>query len=165
MDLINPMHIATKSSKIDITSEKDTKSISQKLSNYVSDGDIVFLYGDIGIGKTTFIKYFINYLQLKSNIRETEIPSPTFNLVIEYQVKDLTINHYDLYRIRHEEELKNIGLFENYESTLTFVEWPEIIKEKPTNRIELIFNYEENFLKRSLIVSSDYKKEIVYAFK
>jgi len=159
------MHIATKSSKIDITSEKDTKSISQKLSNYVSDGDIVFLYGDIGIGKTTFIKYFINYLQLKSNIRETEIPSPTFNLVIEYQVKDLTINHYDLYRIRHEEELKNIGLFENYESTLTFVEWPEIIKEKPTNRIELIFNYEENFLKRSLIVSSDYKKEIVYAFK
>jgi len=159
------MHIATKSSKIDITSEEDTKSISQKLSNYVSDGDIVFLYGDIGIGKTTFIRYFINYLQLKSNIRETEILSPTFNLVIEYKVKDLIINHYDLYRIKHEEELKNIGLFENYETVLTFVEWPEIIKEKPKNRIELIFNYEENFLKRSLIVSSDYKQEIVHAFK
>ena len=94
MDLINQMHIATKSSKIDITSEEDTKSISQKLSNYVSDGDIVFLYGDIGIGKTTFIRYFINYLQLKSNIRETEILSPTFNLVIEYKVKDLIIQSY-----------------------------------------------------------------------
>ena len=61
MDLTNPMHIATKSSKIDITLEKDTKSISQKISNYLSKGDIVFFYGEIGVGKTTFIKHLINY--------------------------------------------------------------------------------------------------------
>ena len=51
------MHIATKSSKIDITLEEDTKSISQKISDYLSKGDVVFLYGEIGVGKTTFIKH------------------------------------------------------------------------------------------------------------
>ena len=76
MDLTNQMPIATKSSKIDITLEKDTKSISQKISNYLSKGDIVFFYGEIGVGKTTFIKHLINYLQSKLNKKITEIPSP-----------------------------------------------------------------------------------------
>ena len=67
------MHIATKSSKIDITLEKDTKSISQKISNYLSKGDIVFLYGEIGVGKTTFVKHLINSLQFKSNNKIIEV--------------------------------------------------------------------------------------------
>ena len=67
MDLTNQMPIATKSSKIDITLEEDTKSISQKISDYLSKGDVVFLYGEIGVGKTTFIKHLINCLQFKSN--------------------------------------------------------------------------------------------------
>ena len=62
-------------------------------------------------------------------------------------------------------ELKNIGLFENKKDTLTLVEWPEIIKEKPKNTIELFFNYEGNLSKRSLIISSNYKKEIFNEFK
>ena len=159
------MHIATKSSKIDITLEKDTQSISQKISNYLSKGDIVFLYGEIGVGKTTFIKHLINSLQFKSNQKITEIPSPTFNIVYEYKIGELTIQHYDLYRIKNEIELKNIGIFENQKDSLILVEWPEIIKEKPKNIIELNFNYEENLSKRSLIISSNYKKEIFNEFK
>ena len=159
------MHIATKSSKIDITLEKDTKSISQKISNYLSKGDIVFLYGEIGVGKTTFIKHLINSLQFKSNQKKTEIPSPTFNILYEYKINELIIQHYDLYRIKSELELKNIGIFENQKDLLTLVEWPEIIKEKPKNIIELNFNYEENLSKRSLIISSNYKKEIFNEFK
>tara|TARA_B100000700_G_scaffold155412_1_gene172570 strand:- start:18 stop:497 length:480 start_codon:yes stop_codon:yes gene_type:complete len=159
------MHIATKSSKIDITLEKDTQSISQKISNYLSKGDIVFLYGEIGVGKTTFIKHLINSLQFKSNQKITEIPSPTFNIVYEYKIGELTIQHYDLYRIKNEIELKNIGIFENQKDLLTLVEWPEIIKEKPKDIIELNFNYEENLTKRSLIISSNYKKEIFNEFK
>ena len=73
MYLTNPMNIATKSSKIDITLEKDTKSISQKISNYLSKGDIVFLYGEIGVGKTTFVKHLINSLQFKSNNKIIEV--------------------------------------------------------------------------------------------
>ena len=159
------MHIATKSSKIDITSEKDTKSISQKISGYLSRGDIVFLYGEVGVGKTTFIRHLINYLQLKSNIKTTEVPSPTFNIVYEYKIDELIIQHYDLYRVKSNMELKNIGIFENQKDSLTLVEWPEIIKEKPKNIIELNFNYEENLSKRSLIISSNYKKEIFNEFK
>ena len=73
--------------------------------------------------------------------------------------------HCDLFRVKHEQELKNIGLFENSKEFLIFVEWPEIIKVKPKNRIELNFIYEENLNKRSLVISSDYKKEIINVFK
>jgi len=158
------MHIATKSSKIDISLEEDTKSIAQKFSKYIGKGDIIFLYGEIGVGKTTFIKYLINNLQLNYNLKKTEVPSPTFNLLNEYQVKNLTIQHYDLYRLKDETETKNIGLFENYADVATLIEWPEIIKEKPHNRVELLFNYEENFNKRNLIIFSDFKKEMIYEF-
>ena len=159
------MHIATKSSKIDITLEEDTKSISQKISDYLSKGDVVFLYGEIGVGKTTFIKHLINSIQFKSNQKKTEIPSPTFNILYEYKINELIIQHYDLYRIKSESELKNIGIFENQKNLLTLVEWPEIIKEKPKNVIELNFNYEKNLSKRSLIISSKYKKKIFDEFK
>ena len=159
------MHIATKSSKIDITLEKNTKSISQKISNYLIKGDVIFLYGEIGIGKTTFIRHLINYLQLKYNVKVTEVPSPTFNILYEYKIDKLIIQHYDLYRLKSEMELKNIGLFENQKDFITLVEWPEIIKEKPKKIIELIFNYEENLSKRSLTISSNYKKEIFNELK
>jgi len=159
------MPIATKSSKIDITLEKDTKSISQKFSNYLSKGDIIFLYGEIGVGKTTFIKYLINCLQSKFKQKKTEVPSPTFNIVYEYKVKNLIVQHYDLYRIKDHNELQNIGLYENMKDTLTLIEWPEIIKQKPKNRIELMFNYEQNLNKRSLIIGSDFKKEIIHGYK
>ena len=159
------MHIATKSSKIDITLEKDTKSIAQEISRNLSKGDIVFLYGEIGVGKTTFIRHFINYLQLKSNIKATEVPSPTFNIVYEYKIDELIIQHYDLHRVKSEIELKNIGLFENQKHLIILVEWPEIIKEKPKNIIELNFNYEENLTKRSLTISSKHKNKIFNEFK
>ena len=159
------MHIATKSSKIDITLEKDTQSISQKISNYLSKGDIVFLYGEIGVGKTTFVKHLINSLQFNSNNKIIEVPSPTFNIVYEYKIDELIIQHYDLYRVKSHMELKNIGIFKNQKDSLTLVEWPEIIKEKPKNIIELNFNYEENLRKRSLIISSKYKKKIFNEFK
>ena len=141
------------------------KSISRKISNYLSKGDTVYFYGEIGVGKTTFIKHLINYLQSKLNKKITEVPSPTFNIVYEYKIGKLIIQHYDLYRVKSEMELKNIGLFENQKDIITLIEWPEIIKEKPKNVIELNFNYEENLSKRSLIISSKYKKKIFDEFK
>ena len=159
------MRIGTSSNKIDISKEKDTKLISEKISNFLRQGDILFLYGEIGVGKTTFVKYLINYLQIKSQDKKTEVTSPTFNIINEYKIKKLKIMHCDLFRVKHEQELKNIGLFENSKEFLIFVEWPEIIKVKPKNRIELNFIYEENLNKRSLVISSDYKKEIINVFK
>ena len=159
------MHICTKTKKIDITQEKDTKLISQSLSKFISKGDIFFLNGEIGVGKTTFVRFLINHLQKKFNQKITEIPSPTFNIMNEYKVNNFIIMHYDLYRIKDEEEIKNIGLFENYKDSILFIEWPKILKKKTKKIIELYFDYEENLNKRSLIISSDYKKDLINEFR
>ena len=159
------MHIATKSSKIDITLEKNTEFISKKFSNYIRKGDIIFFYGEIGVGKTTFIKYLINNLQNKKKLNLTEIPSPTFNIVNEYKIDEIIINHYDLFKLKDPKELYNIGLFENSSEAVTLVEWPEIISNKPKNTIELYFSYENDFKERKLKIFSEYRKEIINEFK
>ena len=159
------MHTATKSSKIDISLEKNTEFISKKFSNYIKKGDIIFFYGEIGVGKTTFIKYLINNLQNKSKLNLTEIPSPTFNIVNEYKIDEIIINHYDLFKLKDPKELQNIGIFENNSEMVTLIEWPEIILDKPKNIIELYFSYEDDFKKRKLEISSDYRKEIINEFK
>ena len=165
MDPTNQMHIATKSSKIDISLEENTKFISKKFSNLIKKGDIIFFYGEIGVGKTTFIRHLINNLQFKSGYKPTEVLSPTFNIVNEYKVAEVVINHYDLFKIKDPKELYNIGIFENNSEIVTLVEWPEIISEKPKKIIELYFNYEDDFKRRNLEIFSEYKKEIVDEFK
>ena len=165
MDLTNQMPIATKSSKIDITLEKDTKSISQKFSNYLSKGDIIFLYGEIGVGKTTFIKHLINNLQNINKLKPTEVPSPTFTIVNEYKIDEIIINHYDLFKIKDPKELFNIGIFEDNPEKVILVEWPEIISDKPKKIIELYFSYENNFQRRNLEIYSEHRKEIINEFK
>ena len=165
MDLTNQMPIATKSSKIDISLEKNTESISKKFSNLIKKGDIVFFYGEIGVGKTTFIKHLINNLQRKNELKITEVPSPTFNIVNEYKINEIVINHYDLFKIKDPKELYNIGIFEDNSEMVTLVEWPEIISSKPKKIIELYFSYEADFQQRNLEIFSDYRKEIINEFK
>ena len=87
------MPIATKSSKIDISKESLTASLAKKFSEIFKKGDIVFLYGEIGVGKTTFVKYLINNLQKQKKISLTEVTSPTFSLLNEYKIKNLTVQH------------------------------------------------------------------------
>ena len=165
MDLTNQMPIATKSSKIDISLEENTKLISKKFSKLIKKGDIIFFYGEIGVGKTTFIKYLINNLQNESGLNPTEVPSPTFNIVNEYKINEIIINHYDLFKIKDSKELYNIGIFEDNSELVTLVEWPEIISKKPKKIIELYFNYEDDFKKRNLEIFSDHRKEIINEFK
>ena len=143
------MPIATSNDKIDISSENNTEELAYKILKKLKTGDIVFLYGELGVGKTTFIKYLINGFQKKNSLKVTEVTSPTFNLLNEYKINQLKINHYDLFRLKSAEELKNLDLFENYLTTITLVEWPQIIEKKPKNLIELNFKYEDNHQKRS----------------
>ena len=146
------MPIATSSDKIDLSSEKKTEELANKILKKLKLGDIIFLYGEIGVGKTTFIKYLINGFQKENKLKLTEVTSPTFNLLNEYQINQIKINHYDLFRLKTDEELKNLGLFEDSLNTITLVEWPQLIKEKPRNLIELIFKYEDDHKKRSVQV-------------
>ena len=124
-----------------ISSLKDLHKFTNKISKIILPGDYLFLFGEIGVGKTTFARQLINVFELKNNIKKSEVPSPTFNILFEYELKDFIIKHYDLYRLKNEEEIKNLELFEIEEKNITLIEWPELIKNKPTNRIDLFFKY------------------------
>jgi len=136
------MPIAIKDSTIDITSEKLTKELAKEFTKYLKGGEFVFLYGEMGVGKTTFVKYFINEYQKINNLTQTEITSPTFSLLNEYQVKDIRIKHYDLFRINRKEDINNLDIFERDNKLITFVEWPQLIADRQDIKfITLTFNY------------------------
>ena len=145
------MPIAIKNSTLDISSEETTRELAKQLSNYLKGGEIIFLYGEMGVGKTTFVKYLINEFQIKKNLQTSEVTSPTFNLLNEYYVDDLSIKHYDLFRLKDKSELKNLDIFENNKNAITLIEWPQLInKEKLNKTIDLIFNYENELNNRSV---------------
>ena len=136
------MPIAIKDSTIDITSEKLTKELAKEFTKYLKGGEFVFLYGEMGVGKTTFVKYFINEYQKINNLTQTEITSPTFGLLNEYHVKDIRIKHYDLFRINRKEDINNLDIFEKDNKLITFIEWPQLITDKQEIKfITLTFNY------------------------
>ena len=136
------MPIAIKDSKIDITSEKLTKELAKEFTKYLKGGEFVFLYGEMGVGKTTFVKYFINEYQKINNLTQSEITSPTFSLLNEYQVKDIRIKHYDLFRINRKKDINNLDIFEKDNKLITIIEWPQLIADKQDIKfIALTFNY------------------------
>ena len=136
------MPIAIKDSTIDITSEKLTKELAKEFTKYLKGGEFVFLYGEMGVGKTTFVKYFINEYQKINNLTQSEITSPTFSLLNEYHVKDIRIKHYDLFRINRKEDINNLDIFEKDNKLITLIEWPKLIADKQDIKfITLTFNY------------------------
>jgi tRNA threonylcarbamoyladenosine biosynthesis protein TsaE len=145
------MPIAIKDSKIDISSEETTKELAKDLTHYLKGGEIVYLYGEMGVGKTTFVRYLINQFQKNKKLHITEVTSPTFNLLNEYDINDLVIKHYDLFRLKDESEITNLDLFENNQNTITLIEWPQLIsKNKSIKTIDLIFSYENELNNRSV---------------
>ena len=149
---LNQMHIATKGSKIDISSEKKTEEVAKIISSKIKPGNIVFLYGEMGVGKTTFVRYIINDFQSKFNEKISQVTSPTFNIINEYKINNLTIKHCDLYRLKSTEELRDLNLFEKNNKSILLIEWPQIIIKKPKSLIELSFEYENDFQNRFIKV-------------
>ena len=149
------MHIATKGSKIDISSEKKLEEFASSISNDIKKTDIIFLFGEMGVGKTTFLKYLINHLQNKFKKRLTEVTSPTFNIMNEYKIDTLLIKHYDLYRINSPEELMDLNIFDKNNDSILLIEWPQIIKQKPKSIIEFYFEYENHYEDRFIKIKFD----------
>ena len=146
------MLIATNSEKIDISLEDKTSELAKSFSRTLQKGDVAYFHGEIGVGKTTFIRHLINNLQQLNKTNLTEVTSPTFNLVNEYDVGNFIIQHYDLYRLNDYSEIKNIGLFENREQVVTLIEWPEKIQETIDSKIDLHFEYNDDLNKRYLTI-------------
>ena len=142
------MRIATKGSKIDVSSEKKLEKFAKKFSSKIKPREIFFLYGEMGVGKTTFVKYLINHLQIRCKQELTEVTSPTFNIMNEYIIGNLSIKHYDLYRLNSPNEIKKLDLFDKEDKAILLIEWPQIIEQKPDSVFELSFEYENEYQNR-----------------
>ena len=124
-----------------LKSLKDTKKFSKSVSKVIDAGDVIFLYGEIGAGKTTFVRFFINYLESKNKIKNSDVLSPTFNIVYDYDIGNIKILHYDLYRLKNYKDILQLGMFETSKDHIKIVEWPELIEPKPKDRIDILFQY------------------------
>ena len=124
-----------------IKSLEQLNSLSKKIADRLKDKDCIYLIGEIGVGKTTFTRFLINYLQKKEGSKTTEVLSPTFNLLYEYDLKKFKIMHYDLYRIKEEKELNNLGLFQENKNAVKIIEWPNLIKTPISDKLEIHLDY------------------------
>ena len=124
-----------------LSSLKDTENFTKKFTKIIKSGDVIFLYGEIGTGKTTFVRFLINHLEVENQTKKSDILSPTFNIVYDYQIGKKNIHHYDLYRLKNYKDILELGMFENSKEHIKIIEWPELIKTKPKDRIDLFFEY------------------------
>ena len=133
-----------------VKSLEHLNSLSQKVAEKLVKNDCIFLIGEIGVGKTTFTRYLINYLQEKNGEKITEVLSPTFNLLYEYDLKGIKIMHNDLYRIRDEKELKQLGIFLDNQDTIKIIEWPQLINIPLSDKLEIHLDYVKNEKERKI---------------
>ena len=126
--------------------------ISKKIADKISEKDCIFLIGEIGVGKTTFTRNLINYFQKKEGVEQTQVLSPTFNLLYEYDIKKIKVMHYDLYRIKDTKELNQLGIFNENVNSVKIIEWPQLIETNVTNRLELHLSYASKENERKLIL-------------
>jgi tRNA threonylcarbamoyladenosine biosynthesis protein TsaE len=117
-----------------INSQSEMVEFAKEIANSIEGNKVIALYGNLGVGKSFFAKNLINFLQEIPS----EVLSPTFNIVYSYKTQKGEIFHFDLYRIKHEEELENIGFFETIKSNITLIEWPKIAeKYLPKNCLKI----------------------------
>ena len=124
--------------------------ISEIILKKLDKKDCLFLIGEIGVGKTTLARYLINNLQKQKGLSQTEVLSPTFNLLYEYEISDFKIMHYDLYRIKETKELKHLGIFSNELDAVKIVEWPDLIKTPLEDKLEIYLRYGEKENEREI---------------
>ena len=106
----------------------ELKIFARNLAKKSKIKDIYLLSGDLGAGKTTFARLFINSLLTFFKVPEvSKIQSPTFPIMVNYPILNFDVNHYDLYRLKNKNELIELGFFEDLEKNIFLVEWPDII--------------------------------------
>ncbi len=119
----------------------ELEKLSTSLCKDISVGDIYLFQGELGAGKTTFVRLLINNLFVLNNLpKPASINSPTFPILITYELNSSQIYHYDLYRLKSLEELEELDFFENLNNSITFIEWPEMLMSLPLNKNHYLIN-------------------------
>ena len=120
--------------------EDETKKLANQIASKLNIGDVIVLTGELGSGKTKFTEGFLSYFNL-----DKEISSPTFTIVNEYKNNDISIFHFDVYRLEDVDEFYAIGGDEYFSSGISIIEWGELIKDAlPNEYIEIVFHKDEN---------------------
>ena len=120
---------------------RELEKLSTNLCKYISVGDIYLFQGELGAGKTTFIRLLINNLFVLNNLpKPSSITSPTFPILITYELNSSQIYHYDLYRVKSLKELEELDFYENLNNNITFIEWPEMLINLPLNKNYYLIN-------------------------
>ncbi len=147
---------------MEFKSLQDTENFTKNFSKIIGPGDVIFLYGEIGSGKTTFTRFLINHLEVENKISKSEVLSPTFNIVYEYEIGKTKIHHYDLYRLKNYNDILQLGMFDILKNCIKIIEWPDFIKVKPKDRIDLLFRHSNSNDSRKIKITGfgkwkDYK--------
>ncbi|MCK9993548.1 MAG: tRNA threonylcarbamoyladenosine biosynthesis protein TsaE [Alphaproteobacteria bacterium] len=118
-----------------------TAALAARLGGLLRTGDVVALYGGLGAGKTAFARALIQSLQGPLGIEE-EVPSPTFSLVQQYQIGQLSLWHFDLYRLSGPDETYELGMEEAFAAGVSLIEWPERLGPLlPADRLEIYLEF------------------------
>ena len=126
---------------------KGLESFCEDLSLNLKLGDIICLFGELGSGKTTVVRNLINSIYKRNKLEKPiSIKSPSFPILLTYEVNSFEIYHYDLYRILKRSDLSEINIFEELNNSITFIEWPEII-------LDMLKNY--NFYSLNLVIADE----------
>ena len=122
---------------------KDLKKFCKNLSQNLKIGNVICLSGELGSGKTTLARYLINSIYENYNKKPPKfIKSPSFPILLTYDVGNFEIYHYDLYRIKQSNELLELNIFEELNNSITLIEWPEIVLELLNGYNHLSINLE-----------------------
>ena len=131
----------------------ELKTLINKISNKLKTGNVIYLKGDLGTGKTAITKILIQNLFKKYKKKKPIVTSPTFNIVQYYLInKQMVIAHYDLYRLKKSSDINNIGLYDLEDKMISIIEWPELIKKKHKNRIEIKLSYTKKDNERNVSI-------------
>ncbi len=123
-----------------IQEENKTRIIAEEVSKICKKGDVLAISGEMGVGKTTFIKYFIQKIT-----KAKSVPSPSYNIILPYESKYSTIFHMDAWRLKNHNEALALGITEMFDNSIFLVEWAEKIKViLPTDCLKLLIKNIKN---------------------